>query len=190
MANSQSDRFKCPNCGAEYKLVRAETPAVDVVREVTCKSCGGPSRHGKELSIEVFSCRPPRRASALIRPAPSRNDLYAGMGAGRIIGLLVCWHPQQSRSPGSATPARRLGEPAFAFAGTIPEKVGPPIGALQEKMAYERSTGWVPSLRGWIADVLGRKKRIPPRCHQLRGVVDPRSAKTPFTSVDQGGPWC
>jgi hypothetical protein len=34
-------RFNCPNCDAEYRVVRVTAdPALD--REITCRSCGGP----------------------------------------------------------------------------------------------------------------------------------------------------
>jgi predicted nucleic acid-binding Zn ribbon protein len=41
-------RFDCPNCGAEYKVVRAEgDPPPD--RQIECRRCGGPlqGRDGK-----------------------------------------------------------------------------------------------------------------------------------------------
>jgi DNA-directed RNA polymerase subunit RPC12/RpoP len=35
--------FKCPNCGAEYEMVRAEAPPGPTTdREITCLNCGGP----------------------------------------------------------------------------------------------------------------------------------------------------
>jgi predicted RNA-binding Zn-ribbon protein involved in translation (DUF1610 family) len=39
---TQPAQFNCPNCGARYKVVRvaADSP----LREITCRSCGGPLR--------------------------------------------------------------------------------------------------------------------------------------------------
>jgi predicted Zn finger-like uncharacterized protein len=40
--------FRCPHCGAEYKIVRVESPPTHD-RQLTCLSCGGPlpNRAGK-----------------------------------------------------------------------------------------------------------------------------------------------
>jgi hypothetical protein len=39
----------CPNCDAQYKVVRVEVSPTDTFREITCLSCGGPlqGRDGK-----------------------------------------------------------------------------------------------------------------------------------------------
>jgi DNA-directed RNA polymerase subunit RPC12/RpoP len=34
--------FRCPTCGAQYKLVRVEANLADADREITCLKCGGP----------------------------------------------------------------------------------------------------------------------------------------------------
>jgi transcription elongation factor Elf1 len=41
MAESQPELFNCPNCGAEYKVVRVEAPVGDTFHEITCNTCGG-----------------------------------------------------------------------------------------------------------------------------------------------------
>jgi len=50
MTHSQPKPFKCPNCGADYKVVRVEAAVSDAFHEITCKSCGGPlqGREGRE----------------------------------------------------------------------------------------------------------------------------------------------
>jgi predicted RNA-binding Zn-ribbon protein involved in translation (DUF1610 family) len=41
-------QFECPNCAAQYELVRVEAPPGPTLdREITCLSCGGPL-HGRE----------------------------------------------------------------------------------------------------------------------------------------------
>jgi predicted RNA-binding Zn-ribbon protein involved in translation (DUF1610 family) len=42
MPNIQSVKFICPNCGALYRLVRAEAGPKSGDREITCRSCGAP----------------------------------------------------------------------------------------------------------------------------------------------------
>ena len=34
--------FECPNCGAQYKLVRLETETALADHKITCRKCGGP----------------------------------------------------------------------------------------------------------------------------------------------------
>jgi hypothetical protein len=41
MPKSSPERFDCPICGAQYKLVRVEADAAQD-REINCRSCGGP----------------------------------------------------------------------------------------------------------------------------------------------------
>jgi predicted Zn finger-like uncharacterized protein len=42
-------RFNCPNCSAQYKVVKVEAPALANVEEVTCVNCGAAlqARDGK-----------------------------------------------------------------------------------------------------------------------------------------------
>src|SRR5262249_6468517 len=42
MTHSQPKPFKCPNCSADYKVVRVEAPVSDAFQEITCKSCRAP----------------------------------------------------------------------------------------------------------------------------------------------------
>jgi hypothetical protein len=42
MADLQPERFDCPHCQAKYKLVRVDAPIVEIMQEITCRSCGGP----------------------------------------------------------------------------------------------------------------------------------------------------
>ncbi len=41
----------CPNCGAQYKVIRIDAPATDKFREISCKSCGGPLQGREGNSI-------------------------------------------------------------------------------------------------------------------------------------------
>ncbi len=74
MPNLQSSPFKCPNCGALYKIVRVEVaPAND--REITCRACGGPLR-GREggLILKYFLVARPGE------PAHASRHVVAGQG--------------------------------------------------------------------------------------------------------------
>ena len=42
MQKALSTRFVCPNCGAGYKVIRAEAGPETMDRGITCRSCGGP----------------------------------------------------------------------------------------------------------------------------------------------------
>jgi hypothetical protein len=48
-------KFRCPNCEAEYKVVRIEAPPTREDRQLTCLSCGGPirNREGK-FALKYF----------------------------------------------------------------------------------------------------------------------------------------
>ena len=49
--------FKCPNCSAEYRVVRVEADLAKD-REITCRKCGGPlvGREGKFI-LKYFLLR-------------------------------------------------------------------------------------------------------------------------------------
>ena len=58
-------RFDCPNCGAEYKVVRAEAdPPPD--RQIVCRRCGAPlqGRDGKFILKYFLVGRPRTQAKA------------------------------------------------------------------------------------------------------------------------------
>ena len=42
MGQSGSTPFACPNCGAQYEIVRVEKDTVVAGEQVTCRRCGGP----------------------------------------------------------------------------------------------------------------------------------------------------
>jgi DNA-directed RNA polymerase subunit RPC12/RpoP len=42
MPVTQATPFRCPACGAEYKLVRVETKEIVQDRQMTCRRCGSP----------------------------------------------------------------------------------------------------------------------------------------------------
>jgi predicted RNA-binding Zn-ribbon protein involved in translation (DUF1610 family) len=52
---ADTTRFQCPNCEAEYKVVRVEAPPMPEDRQLTCLSCGGPlhNREGK-FALKYF----------------------------------------------------------------------------------------------------------------------------------------
>jgi predicted Zn finger-like uncharacterized protein len=64
MSDPVTVAFNCPNCGAEYVVVRIEEPPRPTDREVTCLSCGGPlhGREGRFLLKYFLTERPKRRA--------------------------------------------------------------------------------------------------------------------------------
>ena len=66
MAKPGVMRFDCPNCGAKYKMVRAEDDPKTLDHQITCRSCGAPF-HGREGSMVLkyfLVDRPKVRASA------------------------------------------------------------------------------------------------------------------------------
>ena len=46
--------FACPNCGAQYKLVRVETNEILPDRQLTCRRCGGPLRREGKFILKYF----------------------------------------------------------------------------------------------------------------------------------------
>lgn len=46
MAKTRDARFKCPHCGAVYKVIRERAQSMAKDRETTCDVCGGPL-HGR-----------------------------------------------------------------------------------------------------------------------------------------------
>jgi hypothetical protein len=65
MAAAQVSRFQCPNCGAQYQIVRVEADAASIDRELTCLSCDAPlqGREG-QLVLKYFLLETRRRYSA------------------------------------------------------------------------------------------------------------------------------
>ncbi len=70
-----SRRFDCPNCGAIYRVIRAEAGPETMDREISCRSCGGPLR-GREgrFVLKYFLVERPR-VQALGRVADSVTRL-------------------------------------------------------------------------------------------------------------------
>src|SRR5215471_12708401 len=67
MTQPLSTPFKCPNCGAEYRLVRVEAGPETTDRELTCIACGGPlnGREGRFLLKYLFVDRRSKRRRGL-----------------------------------------------------------------------------------------------------------------------------
>jgi predicted RNA-binding Zn-ribbon protein involved in translation (DUF1610 family) len=42
MPVTETTPFDCPNCGAQYKLVRVETNETLPDQQLACRKCGGP----------------------------------------------------------------------------------------------------------------------------------------------------
>jgi DNA-directed RNA polymerase subunit RPC12/RpoP len=66
MTSSAQFKFECPDCAAQYELVRVEAPPEPSAdREITCLSCGGPLRgHQGPFVLKYFLVeRPKQRAS-------------------------------------------------------------------------------------------------------------------------------
>jgi predicted nucleic acid-binding Zn ribbon protein len=55
MSDAATYQFRCPNCDAEYKVVRAEATPTLADKQLTCLSCGGPirNREGK-FALKYF----------------------------------------------------------------------------------------------------------------------------------------
>jgi predicted RNA-binding Zn-ribbon protein involved in translation (DUF1610 family) len=62
MPVTEATPFECPNCGAQYKLVRLETNEALPDQELACRKCGGPL-HGREgrFILKYFLVDRPRR---------------------------------------------------------------------------------------------------------------------------------
>jgi predicted RNA-binding Zn-ribbon protein involved in translation (DUF1610 family) len=59
-------QFHCPNCAAQYEVVRADAPPGPTTdREITCLSCGAPL-HGREgrFVLKYFLIERPKRRAA------------------------------------------------------------------------------------------------------------------------------
>jgi predicted RNA-binding Zn-ribbon protein involved in translation (DUF1610 family) len=54
MPDAATHAFRCPNCEAEYKVVRVEAPPMHE-KQLACLSCGGPlrNREGK-FALKYF----------------------------------------------------------------------------------------------------------------------------------------
>jgi predicted Zn finger-like uncharacterized protein len=61
---SEAIQFQCPNCEAQYKVVRVEAPPTHD-NPVLCLGCGGPlqNREGK-FALKYFRTDGPRSAGA------------------------------------------------------------------------------------------------------------------------------
>jgi predicted Zn finger-like uncharacterized protein len=59
MAEQVETRFNCPDCSAQYKVVKVEAPALANVEEVKCINCGAAlqARDGK-LVLKYFLVDP------------------------------------------------------------------------------------------------------------------------------------
>jgi hypothetical protein len=59
---SHAELFTCPNCNAQYKLVRAEADPAATYRQIECYHCGGPlnGREGHYI-LKYFLVDRPRR---------------------------------------------------------------------------------------------------------------------------------
>jgi len=56
-----STRFVCPNCGAGYKVIRAEAGPETMDRGITCRSCGGPLHSSEDgFVLKYFLVERPR----------------------------------------------------------------------------------------------------------------------------------
>ena len=62
----QTSQYQCPNCDAQYQVVRVEAEPVTVERELTCLSCDAPlqGREGR-LALKYFLLSPRRRRTSI-----------------------------------------------------------------------------------------------------------------------------
>jgi hypothetical protein len=63
---AEAGKFQCPNCKAEYKVVRVEAERTGEDRQLTCLGCGEPllSREGK-FALKYFCTEGSRRERGL-----------------------------------------------------------------------------------------------------------------------------
>jgi DNA-directed RNA polymerase subunit RPC12/RpoP len=56
--------YECPNCQAQYRLVRVEAAADTPDRKITCRSCGAPlqAREGRYFLKYILVDRPTKQA--------------------------------------------------------------------------------------------------------------------------------
>jgi predicted RNA-binding Zn-ribbon protein involved in translation (DUF1610 family) len=55
MPVTEATPFACPNCGAQYKLVRVETNETLPDQQLACRKCGGPLHgRGRQVRSEIL----------------------------------------------------------------------------------------------------------------------------------------
>jgi predicted RNA-binding Zn-ribbon protein involved in translation (DUF1610 family) len=58
-----TSRFDCPNCGAQYTLVRVEVESVEADGQIACRICGGAlNGHDGRFILKYFLVDRPTRA--------------------------------------------------------------------------------------------------------------------------------
>lgn len=63
MTEPDETLFVCQRCGAQYRLVRVETPAAANEAEVECLDCGTPFRAREgSFVLKYFAVKRPRRS--------------------------------------------------------------------------------------------------------------------------------
>jgi predicted Zn finger-like uncharacterized protein len=68
MASPSVIPFKCPNCSAQYKVVRVEADITTTDREISCTDCGAPL-NGREGHLILKYFRVGRAAAVPLRRA-------------------------------------------------------------------------------------------------------------------------
>jgi DNA-directed RNA polymerase subunit RPC12/RpoP len=59
---SHAELYNCPNCNAQYKLVRAEADHVGLYGQIECYHCGGPLKSGEgQFIFKYFLVDRPRK---------------------------------------------------------------------------------------------------------------------------------
>ncbi len=78
MPKSSPERFDCPDCGAQYKLVRVEADA-EQDRQITCCRCGAPL-NGREgaFALKYFLVGRPQARVRLAIQGRSDHAEVAG----------------------------------------------------------------------------------------------------------------
>ena len=61
LAKPETMRFDCPNCGANYKVIRVEADSQSDNRQITCRKCGAPlqGRQG-DIVLKYFLVNQPK----------------------------------------------------------------------------------------------------------------------------------
>jgi DNA-directed RNA polymerase subunit RPC12/RpoP len=68
VSKADVSRYECSNCGAKYKLVRAEADPKMLDHQITCRSCGAPLQgHEGPLALKYFLVDRPRVRASVVR---------------------------------------------------------------------------------------------------------------------------
>jgi predicted Zn finger-like uncharacterized protein len=66
--NPEGELFNCPNCGAQYRVIRVEADSSATYGRIECRHCGGPLDSGEGgFILKYFFVGKPRKQ---LKPPP------------------------------------------------------------------------------------------------------------------------